>query len=121
MEQGEIIHNVSNFTIELTPYLEENKNAVITCSALKQSYRNLLQENTINMIFIYLKGTYDTILQRLQHRSEHFMKENMLVSQFEALEEPDNAIIMDINLSVEKIVQQIINQTYVTIESNMKH
>ncbi len=95
----------------INQHQEENKNAVITCSALKESYRNLLQENTTDVALIYLKGSYETILKRLQHRSEHFMKENMLISQFKTLEEPDNAIIIDINLSVEEIVQEIIFQT----------
>ena len=94
------------------------KNAVITCSALKQSYRNLLQENTIDIIWIYLQGSYETILKRLQKRSEHFMKDKMLISQFKTLEEPKNAVVIDVNLSVEEIVQEIINQICAKIESN---
>ncbi len=86
------------------------KNAVITCSALKQSYRDLLQEDTTGIIWIYLKGTYETILKRIQQRSNHFMKETMLLSQFQALEEPENAMIIDINSPVEEIVEAIINQ-----------
>ena len=97
---------------------KSQQNAIITCSALKKAYRNLLQNNSIDIIFIYLKGTYETILKRLQQRSKHFMKENMLMSQFKTLEEPQNAIIIDINLAVEEIVQEIIHQTYVKIESN---
>ncbi|MGK7882103.1 MAG: gluconokinase [Crocosphaera sp.] len=102
----------------INQHQEENKNTVITCSALKQSYRDLLQENTTDIIFIYLQGSYETILKRLQDRSKHFMKENMLISQFKTLEEPENAVIIDINLSVEEIVQEIIAQTYAKIESN---
>ncbi|WP_107667392.1 gluconokinase [Cyanothece sp. BG0011] len=100
--------------------INEHNNAVITCSALKQSYRDLLEENTTNIIWIYLKGSYETFLKRLQQRSEHFMKENMLISQFETLEEPENAIIIDVNLSVAEIVQEIINQTYAKIDNNQK-
>ena len=102
----------------INQHQEENKNAVITCSALKQSYRYLLQENTTDIIFIYLQGSYETILKRLQNRSKHFMKENMLISQFKTLEEPENAVIIDINLSVEEIVEEIIAKTYAKIESN---
>lgn len=94
--------------------------AIITCSALKQSYRDLLAENSTDIIFIYLKGSYETILQRLQHRSNHFMKENMLLSQFQTLEEPKNALIIDVNLSIEGIIKEIINQTYAKIDSNLK-
>ncbi|EAZ93117.1 gluconokinase [Crocosphaera chwakensis] len=99
---------------------KEQKNAVITCSALKQSYRDLLEKNTTNIIWIYLKGSYETFLKRLQQRPDHFMKENMLISQFEALEEPENAVTIDVNLSVAEIVQEIINQTYTKIDSNAK-
>ncbi len=48
------------------------------------------------------------------------MKAQMLMSQFEVLEEPENAVIIDINLSVSEIVQEIINQTDAKIDSNMK-
>ncbi len=96
------------------------KDAIITCSALKKSYRDLLQENTRDIIWIYLKGSYESILKRLQEREEHFMKENMLMSQFKTLEEPENAVIIDINSSVEEIVQEIVHQTYAKIDSNTK-
>ncbi len=96
------------------------KDAIITCSALKQSYRDLLAENTTNLIWIYLQGNYETILKRLQQRSQHFMKENMLISQFKTLEEPANAMFMDVNLPVSEIVKEIINQTYAKIDNNMK-
>ena len=102
----------------INQHQEENKNAVITCSALKQSYRDLLEENTTDIIWIYLKGNHETILNRLQQRSKHFMKENMLISQFKTLEEPENAVIIDVNLSVKEILQEIIEQTYAKIESN---
>lgn len=104
----------------INEHQQTEKNAVITCSALKQSYRDLLEENTTNIIWIYLTGSYQTLLKRLQQRSEHFMKENMLTSQFQALEEPENAIIIDINSSVVEIVQEIIEQSYAKIDNNTK-
>ncbi len=107
------LHNIKSV-------INKHKNAVITCSALKQSYRDLLEENNTDIIWIYLKGSYEIFLKRLQQRSEHFMKENMLQSQFQALEEPNNALIIDVNLSVEEIIQEIINQTYAKIDSNRK-
>ncbi len=102
----------------INEHQKQQKNAVITCSALKQSYRDLLQENNTDVIWIYLKGDYETILKRLQKRSGHFMKDNMLLSQFETLEEPENAVIIDVNLSLEEIVEEIIHQTYAKIENN---
>lgn len=90
---------------------QSQTDAVITCSALKQSYRNLLQKNTQDLIWIYLKGSYQQILKRLEKRSGHYMKPRMLLSQFNALEEPQNAIVIDINLSVSEITQTIILET----------
>ena len=95
-------------------------NAVITCSALKKTYRDLLQKNSPNMLWIYLQGSYETIIKRLQERQEHFMKENLLLSQFKTLEEPKNAVIIDVNLSVQAIVKEIIHQTCAKIDNNMK-
>ncbi|MGB5770191.1 MAG: gluconokinase [Crocosphaera sp.] len=104
----------------INEHQQSQENAVITCSALKQSYRDLLQDNATNIIWIYLKGSYETILNRLEKRAEHFMKPQMLISQCQALEEPENAVIIDINLSVSEIIETIINQTDAKIDSNMK-
>ena len=87
---------------------QQRKEAVITCSALKQVYRDLLQKNTQDLVWIYLKGTYQQILDRLENRSDHFMKSDLLMSQFQTLEEPENALVFDISLSVLEIVQKII-------------
>jgi gluconokinase len=81
---------------------------VLACSALKQSYRDVLRSRSRNVRFVYLKGSYDLILKRMQERGGHFMKPRMLKSQFEILEEPADAITVDISLSVEKIVQEIL-------------
>src|SRR5215469_15583493 len=68
---------------------------VIACSALKQRYRNTL-DSGVTITWVYLKGSYELILERLQHRQHHFMKPQMLVSQFADLEEPANAIVIDV-------------------------
>jgi gluconokinase len=62
---------------------------VIACSALKQSYRELLRQAP-NVHFVFLKGDKQMISQRMHLRSGHFMHESMLDSQFEALESPEN-------------------------------
>lgn len=75
--------------------------AVLACSALKSSYRTILGRDHF---YIYLKGSFALIYQRLQERSDHFMPESLLKSQFDALEEPENACIISIDGSIEKIV-----------------
>ena len=83
---------------------------VLACSALKKSYRDLLSEGNEGVRFIYLKGSYDLILKRMQAREGHYMKADMLKSQFAALEEPRDALAVDISTQPEAIVAQIIEK-----------
>ncbi|MEP1032639.1 gluconokinase [Ekhidna sp.] len=84
---------------------------VMACSALKQAYRSqLIQSIETEVTWVYLKGDYDQILDRMKNRKDHFMDSVMLKSQFEALEEPENAIKIDIKESIDGIVQKIKSQ-----------
>lgn len=91
----------------IAQWLRENKNVVLTCSALKESYRQMLSINSKDVKFIYLKGSFELIEKRLQDRKHHFMSERLLESQFDALEEPSNAIAVDISSPTEEIVENI--------------
>ncbi|MEM1172321.1 MAG: gluconokinase [Cyanobacteria bacterium P01_H01_bin.35] len=92
--------------------LQDNKNVVLACSALKQTYRNYLVTNTKNVKIVYLKGSFDLFAQRLKARKNHFMKLEMLQSQFDILEEPKQAIIVDAVNSPEDIVYSIRKNLY---------
>ncbi len=82
--------------------------AVVTCSALKQSYRNILAEGQADKLrWVYLKGNYALIQQRLAARAHHFMKADLLASQFATLEEPAGAVVIEVNESPEVIVRRI--------------
>jgi gluconokinase len=80
---------------------------VVGCSALKQSYRTVLAEG-IPITWVYLKGSPALIRSRLQHRTGHYMKADMLARKFEALEEPSDALIVDVSQSPGAIVEQIL-------------
>jgi len=86
----------------------KNESGIIVCSALKRRYRDLLRKDNDNMVFIYLKGSFEVILARLQARSGHFMPTELLKSQFEALEEPGadekDVVCVDIDTDVEGVV-----------------
>ena len=89
---------------------QKKSGCVIACSALKQDYRKLLSkeiENAVN--WIYLRGTFDQILERLQKRKNHFMSPELLQSQFDTLEEPKGALNIDIALDPDKIIENITN------------
>ncbi len=87
-------------------WVAERRNMVLACSALKASYRDELKIGS-EVKFVYLKGTYDLIAQRLRLRHGHFASETILASQFAALEEPNDAITVDIDHSAEEIVADI--------------
>lgn len=87
---------------------EQTGGAVLACSALKRSYRRILTPADIPVKFIYLKGSRALIADRMKNRSEHFMPESLLDSQFKALEEPANAVTVEIDQSPERIVDDII-------------
>ncbi|NMF65264.1 gluconokinase [Brasilonema octagenarum] len=88
-------------------WLQENKNMVLACSALKASYREVLVLDEERVILVYLKGSFELIQKRLQMRHGHFMGEKLLKSQFDALEEPSGAVTVDISEPLEVIVQNI--------------
>lgn len=90
--------------------LKENRPAVLACSALKESYRQQLVDNHEGVQVVYLRGSYDLIWSRISQRKDHYMKPQMLRSQFETLEEPTNALTFDVVLPVDEIVQGIIEQ-----------
>ena len=90
--------------------LNLNRPGMLACSALKERYRGQLFQGNDEVQFVYLKGSYDLIWSRMRTRTDHFMKAHMLHSQFDALEEPANALTVDITLSVEEIVQLVMRQ-----------
>ena len=91
--------------------LSESDNAVIACSALKQSYRNyLLSFPDKNIVFVYLKGNRETLQERLQQRTGHYAGPGLLDSQLATLEEPMDVLAFDIINEPEAIVQEILEQ-----------
>jgi gluconokinase len=81
---------------------------IIACSALKQAYREILQQDISGVRFVYLKGSYELILERLRGRRGHFMKPELLKSQFDTMEEPhQNSYVVNVAQTPEAIVQHI--------------
>lgn len=83
------------------------ESAVLTCSALKEKYRDILLRGATAVRLVHLTGSFDLILERMNARQGHFMKPQMLRSQFEALEAPREALAVDIGKSPEAIVAEI--------------
>ncbi|MEO8564923.1 MAG: gluconokinase [Betaproteobacteria bacterium] len=85
------------------------RGAVIACSALKEAYRDRLRRGggaVDEVRIVYLKGDTATIASRLASRSGHYMPASLLESQFDALEEPRDAIVVDIRQPTEDQARQ---------------
>ena len=80
----------------------------LACSALRQVYRDRLATGLPSLQFIYLRGSKELIWRRLTARHDHFMPTTLLDSQLATLEEPVDAIIVDIGESPEVIVGKIL-------------
>jgi gluconokinase len=89
--------------------IEKRENAVIACSALKESYRSMLQVDG-EVIFVYLKADSPLIQQRLKKRTGHFMNPVLIQSQFDTLEEPTQAVQINAGLTPAEIVERIRHQ-----------
>lgn len=94
----------------ISEYISREDSLVLSCSALKEKYRRILTKENSAAVFVYLRGSYDVIHSRMQTRRGHYMKQDMLKSQFDALEEPADAICIDIDRDVDSIVQDIIDR-----------
>lgn len=86
--------------------LDRGESAVFTCSALKESYRREIAPGA-QVKFVYLEGSFEVLRERLEHRTGHFMRAEMLASQFAALEVPPDALRVDVRLSPAEIVGTI--------------
>ncbi|MFI2742827.1 gluconokinase [Zhouia sp. PK063] len=91
--------------------IAQQKSGVISCSALKQKYRDVLQKDIeLQVKWIYLKGDYDVIYKRVSQRTNHYMPASLLKSQFETLEEPQDAITVNVNYSIHHTMDEIMEK-----------
>ena len=88
-------------------WLTEQRSVVLACSALRASHRHVVMVDPTRMRLVYLKGSVDMLQARLSTRRHHFMPAELLDSQLATLEEPSEAITVDINQPPEAIVRQV--------------
>jgi gluconokinase len=86
------------------------ESVLLACSALKQIYRDRLAKGTAEVCWVYLKGSFELIRQRLEARKGHYMKAGLLESQFAALEEPRDALSFGIEDSPDSIADAILRR-----------
>jgi|SRR5271166_4109033 len=90
----------------IADWITKKRDVVLACSALKRSYRQELQAGP-EVRFVYLKGSANLIAQRLRSRQGHFAGEQILASQFADLEEPEEAVTVEIGSPPQQIVDEI--------------
>ena len=86
--------------------IDRGEDAVIACSALKESYRRMLRIKA-DVVLIHLEANPELVDERLKRRTAHFMNPALIRSQFETLEEPEDALPIDAGLSPGEIVRLI--------------
>jgi gluconokinase len=89
--------------------LQADRPGVLACSALKARYRQQLLDSNDSVQIVYLKGNFDLIWSRMAERKEHYMQPHMLKSQFAVLEQPTDALTIDISKPVNDIVREIVS------------
>jgi gluconokinase len=98
---------LANIHAELLRLGQAKQNVVLACSALKQSYRDQLSAG-LDFRVVYLRGTYDQMRRHIEGRHGHFAGEAILAGQFADLEEPKDALLLDVSHSPEQLVAEAI-------------
>lgn len=89
----------------------EGTSTVVTCSALRRSYRTVLSE-AVSMFFVHLDAPYEVLEARMQHRTKHFMPTTLLRSQFATLEplgDDEQGAVVDVSPPLDEVVEEAVN------------
>lgn len=104
------LHKIS---ADIDGWRERGESGVLTCSALKRSYRDIILGARTDVTLIYLKGSYDLVRRRMAARQDHYMPVALLDSQFSTLEEPsadERPITVEIGGQPQEIVEAILQR-----------
>ncbi len=96
---------------EIDLWRTQGESGVLTCSALKRSYRDIIVSDRPEVALVYLKGAQDLIARRMAARHEHFMPTALLASQFATLQEPtpdERPIVVDVGGQPGEIADRIV-------------
>ena len=93
---------------ELAARESHGTTAVLACSALKEAYRTRLTAGLRDARLVFLRGDFDFIRARMETRKHNYMPSSLLKSQFETLEAPANALVIDAALAIPEAVEQIV-------------
>jgi carbohydrate kinase (thermoresistant glucokinase family) len=89
--------------------IKKEASLVVACSALKQSYRDLLGIDQKQVVSVYLKGSEELLKKRIAHRTHEYMNESLLKSQLQTMEEPGDGLVVSIDKTPQMICSEIIS------------
>jgi gluconokinase len=89
-------------------WLRTGRRVVLACSALKAKYRVALRRDPQRVLFVYLKVSPEVARERVARRAAHFMRGDLVENQFDTLEEPGGAIVVDGSQTPEDIIRRLL-------------
>ena len=105
-----VVRELMSLRDEIQSCLDAGARAVVACSALKESYREMLRVDRRRVRFVLLTGSFEVLRRRLIERQDHFMAPGLLRSQIETLEPPGDALSVDVGPPVSRIIETIMNR-----------
>nr|WP_043346415.1 gluconokinase [Beutenbergia cavernae] len=94
----------------MTEQHEAGRRTIVTCSALRRPYRDVLRQARGAVVFVHLRGSAATIAERMERRTDHFMPPSLLPSQFATLEplaDDEAGVVIDVDDTAAEIVARI--------------
>jgi carbohydrate kinase (thermoresistant glucokinase family) len=113
LTDGDRIPWLHKIAEKIDDWRAKGESGVLTCSALKRSYRDIIIGDRREVNLVYLKGSHDLIRRRMAERHDHFMPLALLDSQFASLQEPtpdEHAISADVGGRPAEIVAEIVHE-----------
>ncbi|MGC7589401.1 gluconokinase [Bisgaard Taxon 46] len=97
---------------------QKSEVGIIVCSALKKKYRDMIRDgNDVN--FIFLHGPFELVLERMKQRKGHYMKVEMLKSQFDTLEVPQEDEKDVIPISIDGTFDEVVERCVVALKPHL--
>lgn len=96
-----------------------SEGGVIVSSALKRKYRDIIREGNEGIVFVHLYGSKELILERMKKRKGHYMKEDMLNSQFADLEFPGEDETDVVNVDISGTIDEVIANAIAALEEKV--
>ena len=115
-DRGPWLERVSDVFFSLE---RRSLSGVIVCSALKKSYRDIIRNGNEPMVFVHLRGPMPVILERMAARQGHYMKPEMVQSQFDTLEVPGPEETDVVTISIEQPLEQVIADAIAGVKAKM--